>query len=290
MTSLFGDVPRRTAVQAMFLLGGLFLLELGPACSDSTLAVDTGLPSDVRPALEVGRSDGGTTPQGDLRSGGEGSAGNVCEPSAALLSRIDEARMLEDFKFLVGLGERRSLEGQRQAAGYLKQQLEKIPGLQVTEHRYTYLGQSYVNLEATLRGSEAPDQFVFASAHYDSTSSDWNHAPGADDNGSGTVAVLETARAFAGCKVRQSVRFIFFSNEEKGRIGSTAYVKDLAGTLPPQRLTGLINLDMVGYAKDGEDLDLATKPVYGSFVEDTKAAMERWISLKIKAVINDQCG
>ena len=86
-----------------------------------------------------------------------------------------------------------------------------------------------VNVVATIPGSD-PDRVVIVSGHYDSrNSSDANHvddAPGANDDGSGTVAVLEAARvvlAALGDDVpRASIRFVCVAGEEQGLLGSRA--------------------------------------------------------------------
>ncbi len=223
---------------------------------------------------------------GDLPDGGA----LGCRPGAALLARVDPARMLEDLQFLVGLGERRSHAGQTQAAAYLKAELQQLGGVQVREHAYSYGGQGYVNLEATIVGTELPDEYIFVGAHYDSNSPHPTLAPGADDDGSGTAAVLEMARALAGCKPRRSVRLLLFSNEEKGIIGSTHYVASIKATLPPEKLVGFISMDMIAYGPDSEDLDLATRPVHKTFVDDTAAAVEQHTTLKVKKIVSDQCG
>src|SRR5258705_338897 len=71
----------------------------------------------------------------------------------------------------------------------------------------------------------------------------WN---GADDNGSGTVTVLEIARAFMEGKLRtkRSILFMLFSGEEFGLIGSQYYVDH--PLFPLEKTAAMINLDMVG--------------------------------------------
>ena len=76
-----------------------------------------------------------------------------------------------------------------------------------------------------LRGSEYPDQYVYIGAHRDS----WG--PGASDNISGTVSVLEAARALAdmakkGQRPKRTIVFATWDAEEWGLIGSTEYVED----------------------------------------------------------------
>jgi Zn-dependent M28 family amino/carboxypeptidase len=88
------------------------------------------------------------------------------------------------------------------------------------------LGKSPVqqwNTVAEIRGSERPGQVVILGAHLDS----WDLGTGTTDNGTGSMVVLETARAIArsGLKPKRTIRFILFSGEEQGLLGSRAYAE-----------------------------------------------------------------
>jgi carboxypeptidase Q len=78
------------------------------------------------------------------------------------------------------------------------------------------------NVIADLRGSDAPEEMVIVGAHFDS----WDTATGANDDGSGIAAVLESARILKtlGVRPRRTIRFAFFSGEEQAILGSHAYV------------------------------------------------------------------
>ncbi len=77
------------------------------------------------------------------------------------------------------------------------------------------------NVVAELRGSEKPDEFVVLGAHLDS----WELGTGALDNGCNAALVIDALRAIkaSGLRARRSLRFILFSGEEQGLIGSRAY-------------------------------------------------------------------
>jgi dipeptidyl aminopeptidase/acylaminoacyl peptidase len=79
------------------------------------------------------------------------------------------------------------------------------------------------NTVGEIIGGEKPDQVVVVGAHLDS----WDLGQGATDNGSGSVVLLETARALAksGMKPRRTIRFVLFTGEEQGLLGSKAYVE-----------------------------------------------------------------
>lgn len=77
------------------------------------------------------------------------------------------------------------------------------------------------NVVAEIRGGEKPGEFVVLGAHLDS----WELGTGALDNGCNAALVIDALRAIkaSGLKPRRSIRFILFSGEEEGMIGSRAY-------------------------------------------------------------------
>ncbi len=85
------------------------------------------------------------------------------------------------------------------------------------------------NVVAEIRGYEKPDEAVILGAHLDS----WDLGTGALDNGCNAALVVEAARALkaTGLRPRRTIRFILFSGEEQGLLGSRAYVKQHFGYL-----------------------------------------------------------
>jgi hypothetical protein len=80
------------------------------------------------------------------------------------------------------------------------------------------------NVIAEIRGSERPEEFVVLAAHLDS----WDLGTGALDNGCNAALVIDALRAIkaSGLKPRRSIRFVLFSGEEQGTLGSFAYPHD----------------------------------------------------------------
>ena len=77
------------------------------------------------------------------------------------------------------------------------------------------------NVVAEIRGSEKPDEIVLLGAHLDS----WDLGTGALDNGVNSALVVEVARAIAaGPRPKRTVRFVLFTGEENGLVGSRGYV------------------------------------------------------------------
>ena len=88
------------------------------------------------------------------------------------------------------------------------------------------------NVVAYIKGSEKPDEVIIISAHLDhiGISKDGQINNGADDDGSGTVAVLEIAKAFkaavdAGHRPKRSILFLHVTGEELGLYGSKYYTR-----------------------------------------------------------------
>ena len=137
------------------------------------------------------------------------------------------------------------------------------------------------NVVGILRGSDATlrEEAVLVGAHYDhlglgernslSPSSAGKIHAGADDNASGTAAMLEIARAMAAQKeqIKRSVIFMAFSAEEMGLLGSAHYTK--APAWPLEKTTAMVNLDMVGRPKDGKLTvgGVGTSPGFKALVE-----------------------
>ncbi len=111
-----------------------------------------------------------------------------------------------------------------------------------------------------LRGTSSPADVVIICAHLDSTSPEPDIlAPGADDDASGTAAVMEAARILARHPTDYTVRFIAFTGEEQGLLGSRGYA--LEARSAGERILGVVNLDMIGYVdRMPEDLDVFVNP------------------------------
>jgi hypothetical protein len=107
---------------------------------------------------------------------------------------------------------------------------------------------------ATLKGDDPSGRTYVMSSHYDSRNSnndDGVHdAPGADDNGSATAAVVEAARVLAGVPLHATVIFACFDSEEQGLFGSAHFAKTLKDAHVD--VQGDLNNDIIG-ASVGDD-------------------------------------
>lgn len=108
-----------------------------------------------------------------------------------------------------------------------------------------------VNVVGIVRGTRAPDQYIVLSAHYDHLGvRNGTVYPGADDNASGTCAVLAIAAWLKAHPPAHSVIVALFDGEEGGLRGSRAFVAD--PPVPLEKIIANVNLDMVGRNEHGE--------------------------------------
>lgn len=111
-------------------------------------------------------------------------------------------------------------------------------------------------------GARNPNRFVVVGAHFDTRNYSGGVSavsPGADDNTSGSAAVLELARVLAGAGAfENSVRLMWFSGEEYGLLGSAAHANAMAAQ--GKQVAGMLNMDMIAYraAGDVRDCDFVT--------------------------------
>jgi carboxypeptidase Q len=123
------------------------------------------------------------------------------------------------------------------------------------------------NTVAEIRGSEKPNEVVMLGAHLDS----WDLGTGSTDNGTGSMAVLEAARALAklNLKPKRTIRFVLFSGEEEGLVGSKMYVdahkndlEKISGILVHDTGTGrVLTLGLHDNYQDREIVDQVLAPL-----------------------------
>lgn len=163
------------------------------------------------------------------------------------------ARIAADIASLVEFGTRHTLsEENTRAADWLADRFRDAGCDEVALREFRIGQHSRLNVVATIRGEARPDEFVLVGAHFDSRNARIadaeGPAPGANDNASGTAALLELARTLAADRPGRSVRFVAFSGEEQGLVGSRAYAK--TAKEDGLAITLMINLDMIGHPMD----------------------------------------
>ena len=121
-------------------------------------------------------------------------------------------------------------------------------GLEAYYHDYSWDGHEWRNVCARQTGSVNPNDIVIICAHIDDMPGA-GAAPGADDNGSGTAAVLLAASILKEYTFENTILYVLFTGEEQGLRGSAAFVAQRGWA--PGRVIGAVNLDMIAYSRDG---------------------------------------
>lgn len=123
----------------------------------------------------------------------------------------------------------------------------------ITKDNFTYSGQTTSNLILTKQGKKYPNIYIIICGHYDTIV-----GPGTNDNGSGISVILEVARLLKNIPTDYSIKFINFSGEEQGLLGSAHYVSSVVNaTSPKMNIRLVLNIDEVGGIK-GQTNDTVT--------------------------------
>lgn len=126
-------------------------------------------------------------------------------------------------------------------------------GLDAVQQTFPMSSYDCQNVIAELPGTTDSTKIYIICGHLDSTSgSPYTNAPGADDNASGSSAVIEAARILSGYEFEYTIRFICFGGEEQGLWGSSYYASQASSA--GDDILGVVNLDMVLYAPPGDDV------------------------------------
>lgn len=207
-------------------------------------------------------------PSGDVGSGIAGGLGKmiVCDMSSqsvgqklqfrvvaddlqkidihSLVSAVDSNRLLNDLKFVQGIRHRTAGASHLQATRDTILKLFQNEGFSITQQEVPFGSIPGKNIIGTHRGAAQPQNVAIIDAHFDSVS----NSPGADDNGSGTVGMMEAARVLSKYRFKKTLRFIGFDLEESGLVGSTRYVN--SGLPQHEVVEGVFNFEMIGFYSD----------------------------------------
>lgn len=181
-------------------------------------------------------------------------------------SRIDEADLKRHVSTLASdafEGREVGSRGGKAAAAYLRSQLKRIrESTRLQPEQTQEFGREYQNLIVRIPGSDEKlsQEVVIVGAHYDHVGygkPSNSHGPfgqihnGADDNASGTSAVLELIEAFASLEPSppRTIQFVFWDGEEAGLLGSKHWVAH--PTVPLSNIRFVLNLDMLGRLRNG---------------------------------------
>jgi len=147
----------------------------------------------------------------------------------------------------------------QKATQYIYEHLQAL-GLSPAFHDWSLKGYNGRNVVGTITGTTRPDEIVLLTAHLDDVPA-FGKAPGVDDNASGSVGVLLAADILSEYRFERTLRFVFFTGEEEGLLGSNQYAAKVHGE--GENIVAVCNLDMISWDNaDGPVLRLHTR--YGS--------------------------
>ncbi|MDP9252403.1 MAG: M28 family metallopeptidase [Chloroflexota bacterium] len=243
------------------------LLVLCVACDSVPSRVFTSTASPTAAVATTAIPSASTAPSATVRATPTPSP--TPKPISDVLAQINPAKLDDHLRALTSFVSRHPLHpGHAKAVAYLMEQLTAIPGVVVQDIPTSYNGVRLDNILATINplAGSGSDGFLGGAGmictHFDSTANrtpGWrpalDPAPGADDNATGTAALLEYARILAAdrASLRMPIVLAFFDGEEYFFKGSLAYLQSLP---PPNPYRWVINLDMVGFNPLADRLDL----------------------------------
>ncbi|MCX6667513.1 MAG: M28 family peptidase [Euryarchaeota archaeon] len=181
-----------------------------------------------------------------------------------LIQQLDETMVKGYIENLTAFGPRvTGTIGCEQAANYIYNEFKKM-GLEVRYQNWTSGAIHGTNVEATLNGVDSSSNDIYViCGHYDGVP----ESPAADDNGAGTAAVMSAAKVMNQYKFGHTIRFVAFSGEEQGMLGSYAYAEEAHRN--KDNIIASLNIDMTGHAKSEDS---------GSIIEIFENRASSWIT------------
>jgi Zn-dependent M28 family amino/carboxypeptidase len=170
---------------------------------------------------------------------------------------------------------------------WLKKEFEKL-NFKTTIQEFNIKNTKGYNLIAEIKGTTTPNEIFIVGAHYDSISENPAlSAPGAEDDASGTAALISMAKTLLNNPPLKTIRFIAFSGEEMGLLGSEYYVKNILINNEKEKIKGAIIMDMIGFDKDN-DLDclIETNKSSEAMVNILQQMAKKYTKLTISTTYN----
>jgi hypothetical protein len=164
-----------------------------------------------------------------------------------LINSVNESRILYFYQGLLSFGVRYTGTTNCSMAGdWIYNEFEKM-GLNVEFHEWSFEKFQGKNIVATIPGNNnSSNAIMIICAHYDTV----KNSPGANDDGSGVVAVLSIAEILSKYSFNNTIKFITFSGEEVGTYGSFNYAREAYNK--KDNIFAVLNLDIIGYAETSE--------------------------------------
>ena len=162
----------------------------------------------------------------------------------AIVDQVDSTSLRDMLEFIAAPRHRITSSAH---LGAVKDSIEQAfieAGLDTYREEFPYGSYTGQNIIGRMEGTTQAENTYIIDAHFDTV----NSSPGADDNGSGVVGMLEVIRILAPYRFSKTLRFIGFDLEEEGLIGSDYYTNH--SLTAAESIEGVFNLEMIGYYSD----------------------------------------
>jgi hypothetical protein len=240
---------------------------------------------------------------------------NMVLKAVGSVSQENICKMVEELQHFET---RYTWEKQDEVANYLFKKLQGY-NIPVEFDEYYFKDKKWKNVIATVNGKRKSNEIYMGIAHLDSISKQPEvTAPGADDNASGTAAVIEIGRILKEVSLDATVKLGIFSNEEQGRVGSKHFAK--MAREKGLNIRGVINLDIIGFnnSYNGSEIKnrgggiklglkmiknrviksfypdgivvIAGRPPNKELVKTASVLAQGYSKLKVKELVGKECG
>ena len=161
-----------------------------------------------------------------------------------IVDQIDSLNLMSDLAFVEGIRHRTAgLNHLEEVKNFIEDRFIQY-NLQVSRHEFTFGNYAAANIIGRLPGQTEEEVTFIIDGHFDTVP----NSPGADDNGSAVVGMLEAMKVLAQYKFKHTVKFIGFDLEEAGLVGSFRYVSEAIPLY--EQIEGVFDFEMIGYYSD----------------------------------------
>jgi leucyl aminopeptidase len=209
----------------------------------------------------------------------------------ALLKTVNPDQMWANLTALTSMKDRYAdSKSGIKAAKWIKQQVELMAKQYGRDDVTVYFvkTESYRQPSVVAKFGKSNEAGIVIGGHMDTLNSNYENKPGADDDGSGSVTVMETARTIlaSGMHFQKPIYFIWYSAEEMGLVGSDRVVADFEKKHIP--VAAAMQLDMTGYAYNNDP----TMWLMTDYVDKNLTAfLEKLINTYVKQPVDhSSCG
>jgi hypothetical protein len=209
---------------------------------------------------------------------------------AELTANVSEDRLRASIEHLSAFPTRHSASSHLpEAAGWIGDQFRGLGYADVSLFAYVQSGLHLMNVVCRKSGTNENAASRLVCAHFDSRTKQLadsvSRAPGADDNGSGVAALIESARVLGALPLAAPIEFIATSGEEQGLWGATAYAAHVQQS--GKAIEFVLNMDEIGFPNAGREI-IVERDLGNEVPTNDKASQE--LAARLAQIATDELG